>query len=121
MSSPSIPAGWYPDPSGAFGQRYWDGTTWTDHSQAGLSERERSAILQQALTQNNVTQVITQNPTSAAVLTGQPVNHVVHLLATVFLCGLWLPFWIIMATTGGQKRYSVSVDEFGGVHWKLGG
>jgi Protein of unknown function (DUF2510)/Domain of unknown function (DUF4190) len=24
------PAGWYPDPSGAPGQRYWDGTAWTD-------------------------------------------------------------------------------------------
>jgi hypothetical protein len=23
------PAGWYPDPSGAPGQRYWDGTRWT--------------------------------------------------------------------------------------------
>ncbi|MGH9277895.1 MAG: DUF2510 domain-containing protein, partial [Acidimicrobiales bacterium] len=23
-------AGWYPDPSGGSGQRYWDGTRWTD-------------------------------------------------------------------------------------------
>jgi hypothetical protein len=28
---PTTPAGWYPDPSGAPGQRYWDGTAWTDH------------------------------------------------------------------------------------------
>jgi uncharacterized protein YxjI len=25
------PAGWYPDPSGAFHQRYWNGATWTEH------------------------------------------------------------------------------------------
>lgn len=25
------PAGWYPDPSGEFEQRYWDGATWTEH------------------------------------------------------------------------------------------
>lgn len=25
------PAGWYPDPAGSAQQRYWDGTTWTDH------------------------------------------------------------------------------------------
>jgi uncharacterized protein YxjI len=25
------PAGWYPDPSGQFPQRYWDGGTWTEH------------------------------------------------------------------------------------------
>ena len=28
----STPPGWYPDPSGAPGQRYWDGTTWTQHT-----------------------------------------------------------------------------------------
>lgn len=27
---PPPPAGWYPDPSGAPGLRYWDGTAWTD-------------------------------------------------------------------------------------------
>jgi Protein of unknown function (DUF2510) len=25
------PAGWYPDPSGVPGQRWWDGTSWSDH------------------------------------------------------------------------------------------
>lgn len=25
------PAGWYPDPSGQFQQRYWDGAAWTEH------------------------------------------------------------------------------------------
>ena len=28
----ATPAGWYPDPHGGGGQRYWDGTTWTDHA-----------------------------------------------------------------------------------------
>jgi hypothetical protein len=28
---PSAAAGWHPDPSGAAGQRYWDGSTWTEH------------------------------------------------------------------------------------------
>ena len=27
---PSVPAGWYDDPSGAEALRYWDGTSWTD-------------------------------------------------------------------------------------------
>jgi hypothetical protein len=29
--TPAVPAGWYPDPSGRFEQRYWDGTQWTEH------------------------------------------------------------------------------------------
>ena len=27
----STPAGWYPDPSGRFEMRYWDGSAWTEH------------------------------------------------------------------------------------------
>jgi len=30
MTSPSTPPGWYPDPSGAPGQRYWDGYSWVE-------------------------------------------------------------------------------------------
>lgn len=29
----TTPAGWYPDPSGQFSMRYWDGRTWTDSAQ----------------------------------------------------------------------------------------
>lgn len=29
----AIPAGWYPDPSGA-GHRWWDGSAWTEHVRA---------------------------------------------------------------------------------------
>jgi Domain of unknown function (DUF4352)/Protein of unknown function (DUF2510)/Mid2 like cell wall stress sensor len=31
MTTPSTPAGWYPDPEGTGGQRYWDGFAWTEH------------------------------------------------------------------------------------------
>ncbi|SEH46579.1 protein of unknown function [Mycolicibacterium rutilum] len=31
MTTPPTPAGWYPDPEGAGGQRYWDGSAWTEH------------------------------------------------------------------------------------------
>jgi hypothetical protein len=29
------PAGWYPDPSGQWPFRWWDGTAWTEHTSAG--------------------------------------------------------------------------------------
>jgi Protein of unknown function (DUF2510) len=28
-------AGWYPDPAGGGGQRWWDGVGWTDHTRPG--------------------------------------------------------------------------------------
>ncbi|MDY6997638.1 MAG: DUF2510 domain-containing protein [Actinomycetota bacterium] len=31
MTTPQTPAGWYPDPAGSGGRRYWDGLAWTDH------------------------------------------------------------------------------------------
>ena len=32
------PGGWYQDPSGPPGlQRWWDGTTWTDHTQVAMA------------------------------------------------------------------------------------
>ncbi|GJF08033.1 hypothetical protein NGTWS1803_11020 [Mycolicibacterium cyprinidarum] len=31
MTTPHAPAGWYADPDGSGGQRYWDGHRWTEH------------------------------------------------------------------------------------------
>jgi hypothetical protein len=35
MTTPPTPAGWYPDPDGSGGQRYWDGSAWTEHRSPG--------------------------------------------------------------------------------------
>ena len=34
--------------------------------------------------------------------TQQTMSHTPHILATVFLCGLWLPVWILMAAADNQ-------------------
>jgi len=31
VTTPPTPAGWYSDPDGSGGQRYWDGSGWTEH------------------------------------------------------------------------------------------
>lgn len=114
MSAP----GWYPDPGGD-GQRYFDGARWTEHRAApveGLSKAERAAVLDEALVFHHA-RVLNRTPTTAAIMVGQPVNHVLHLLASVFLCGLWIPVWILIAATGGEKHATISVDPSGRVHW----
>jgi hypothetical protein len=83
-----------------------------------LNEFQRSAILDQTLmhmSAGGMVRIESRMPTWAVVVSGQRVNTVAHLLATVFLCGLWLPFWIIAETTGGEKRSTISVDEWGRV------
>jgi hypothetical protein len=35
VSQPATPANWYPDPSGRFELRYWNGTAWTEHVSRG--------------------------------------------------------------------------------------
>lgn len=47
MTTPPTTAGWYPDPDGSGGQRYWDGAAWSDHGpeapDASASTEETSA------------------------------------------------------------------------------
>jgi hypothetical protein len=40
MTTPSTPAGWYPDPDGSGGQRYWDGFIWTEHRSPAVGAPE---------------------------------------------------------------------------------
>lgn len=42
------------------------------------------------------------------------VNHVVHLLVTLFLCGLWLPVWIIIAASQSSNPYFCSSCGYSG-------
>lgn len=39
-ASPAVPAAWYPDPYGAPLNRWWDGSSWTDHTQARVAETD---------------------------------------------------------------------------------
>ncbi len=55
-------------------------------------------------------------PYSAVVVSGQRVNHVLHLLISVLLCGLWLPVWFIIAASAGEKRHVITVDPCGNVN-----
>jgi hypothetical protein len=92
-------AGWYPDPGGQPGQRYYDGQRWTQHF--------------------TPTPPVVQAPTAVAVaVAGGGTNHALHLILTLLTCGMWLPVWIIVSIVGMVSGPSVAVGGQGGVSVK---
>jgi hypothetical protein len=82
-----------------------------------LSQAERASILENNLVQatGQGGHVETRSATEAVVVYGRPVNHVLHLLLSVFTCGLWVPVWLLVTATGGQRRATICVDPDGNV------
>ncbi len=120
--------GWYPDPSDEHASRYWDGSVWTDRTsdaQRKISPERRKELLAQSIA-NQLSapgkwRVESQTDYYAIVVGGKPVNHILHLILTVLTLGFWVIVWIVMAFAGGEKRYKISVDEYGnGTNQKLG-
>jgi threonine/homoserine/homoserine lactone efflux protein len=86
--APAPQPGWYPDPSGGPGQRYFDGHQWTI---GAPPPPPQSSI------------IINNNIVAPA---GRP-NTALHLALTVFTCGMWLPVWLIIALIDNQQARSV--------------
>jgi threonine/homoserine/homoserine lactone efflux protein len=103
MNAPAPLPGWYPDPSGAPGQRYWDGQQWT---------AVPPPPVQQPIVINNVVGSNMAAPTPVFVRTGP--NHALHLVLTLLTCGMWAPVWLIVSIVSiasgpqgvGQPNYN---------------
>jgi hypothetical protein len=82
-----------------------------------LSADRRSQLLAQAIQANVVRggRVETQGPFNAVIVWGKPVNHILHLILTLLTAGAWGLVWLILALSGGEKRTTISVDDFGNV------
>ena len=81
MTAPRCVAGWYPDPSGAAAQRYWDGQQWTE----------------------NYAPLAVHQP--AGVVVDGP-NHVLHFILTLLtwpLCGGWVWIWLLVAANNKKR------------------
>lgn len=116
MASPSTPASWYPDPSGAPGQRYFDGEKWTEHY-AGLTEAQRSAILDEAINEHLVhgAHIQSRTATQATLKYGEEPNAAIHLLIALLTCGIWIIAYIIIASSNHVQYRTLRVEQDGTV------
>jgi len=81
--------------------------------QVSAEERKRKVADQIRMEVTRGARVESQGDFDAVVATGKEVNHTVHLIATIFTCGIWGLVWLVIALTGGVKRKMVSVDAYG--------
>jgi hypothetical protein len=134
------PAGWYSNPNGAPGQRYFDGRDWTPYHRAAppgsdsdaaaalpgqcvLSTDDRMFVLQRELASRTAVgwRVELLTPTSATIVRYPPrSNHALHFVLSVLTCGLWLPVWLLIAIIDGSRsvhRHIIMVDQHGQAVW----
>uniref|UniRef100_A0AAU3H149 DUF8108 domain-containing protein n=1 Tax=Streptomyces sp. NBC_01401 TaxID=2903854 RepID=A0AAU3H149_9ACTN len=59
--------------------------------------------------------VESRSGSQAVLVRGQPVNHVLHALLTVFTCCLWGVVWGVLVLTNDVERVALTVDAQGQV------
>jgi hypothetical protein len=48
-----------------------------------------------------------------ALVKGKRPNHILHLLLSIFTLGFWLPVWLILGISMGERRQTIEIDKFG--------
>src|ERR1700739_815551 len=67
--------------------------------------------------------LVARDESTAVMLMGKPVNHVLHLLLTICsigLGGIWAPVWLLITALGGQRRQILTLDQYGQVSQRRG-
>ena len=104
MASQSQPAGWYPDPTGSTGQKYWDGNQWEQqrdvaHTSGGQLPEAHTAQ------QSPGNAHLYKNPVLYAI-GGLLLPPLVLFLmggnrtTCVWILGLWVLFWMTVWLMG---------------------
>ena len=48
--------------------------------------------------------VESQTEFQAVMVKGRRTNHLLHLLLSVISLGFWVPVWVLLGISGGEKR-----------------
>jgi hypothetical protein len=57
----------------------------------------------------------TQSDHQAVMVKGHRPNNILHLILSLLTAGIWVIVWIGLAAFGGERRHTLSVDEWGNV------
>lgn len=85
-------------------------------SSTPMSEERRAQRLQEVvmLEQGRGANLINSASLEAVMSSGRRVNHVLHLILSILTLGTWaLLVWLPLSLFGGEKRYTLRVDEYG--------
>jgi hypothetical protein len=99
------PAGWYPNPSGAPGQRYFDGRDWTAHHRP---EPPISMPLPAQPMHPPVPMHPVPMPTTVVVTGPNHALHAVLTLLTFWACGGWAWIWLIVALSNRRRVHVIT-------------
>lgn len=82
-----------------------------------MDASQRAALLLQHLQGHvaNGARIESQTQTSAVLVYGSNVNHVLWAILSIFTCGFFLIVWALVAIAGGETRKMLVVDEHGRV------
>ncbi|WP_374777826.1 hypothetical protein OG756_38500 [Streptomyces sp. NBC_01310] len=82
-----------------------------------VDDARRTEILDWAVSQYVSTgwRVESRSPSQAVLVRGQPVNHVLHAILTLFTCLLWGIVWIALAAKSRVERVALTVGHNGQV------
>ena len=83
--------------------------------QQTLDERKALLAQQVQMAVGRGMRIDSQSDTMAVVVSGKPINHILHLILTLVTFGFWGIVWVILIVTGGEDRQMLSVDEYGNV------
>lgn len=91
----------------------------TQPTAGSKSTAEREVIMQQVVRDLAFRgyRIVAVDGARAIVISGTPVNHVLHAILSIFTCGLWLLIWALLAALGGETRRHIYIDEYGNVIW----
>jgi Protein of unknown function (DUF2510) len=98
------PAGWYPNPSGAPGQRYFDGRDWTAYHRS--APPTSMPVPPQPMHPPVPTHPVPM-PTTVVVTGPNHALHAVLTLLTFWACGGWAWIWIIVALRDRRRVHVI--------------